>query len=92
MVMDDSGSAIGGHELGGWLCPAGVHSWGRGRFGASQEACLLCFRKELGETGAPPHPAHASFPQCCLRSSRASLTDCLSVSTRVLVPGDAKAH
>lgn len=48
--------------------------------------------KNSGETGAPPHPAHASFPQCCLRSSRASLTDCLSVSTRVLVPGDAKAH
>jgi hypothetical protein len=55
-------------------------------------------RKNFQETGAPPHPAHASFPQCCLRSSMGP-TDCLStprrplsVSTQVLVPGDAEAQ
>lgn len=58
--MDDSGSVTEGHGVGGCRSPQLKHGkvWG---FSEALPTPLP------GGTGAPPHPAHASSPQCCLK-------------------------
>lgn len=94
--MDDSGSAVEGHGWGRWLCPAGGHSWDMGRFGSSQDACLLCFPEELGKLGSS-RPCSCLLPTLLLGKLHApppplAVSRLLSLSTLVLVPGEAKAQ
>lgn len=93
--MDDSGSAVGGHGWGRWLCPAGGHSWDMGRFGSSQDACLPCFPEELGKLGFPTlllSPSHTAAWEAACPPPPLAVSRLLSLSTLVLVPGEAKAQ